>query len=32
MEDDEGKFSLVKLTVDFELCRDNWLEKEELIL
>lgn len=32
MEDDEGLFHHVDLTVDFEICIDNWLDKTELEL
>jgi DNA polymerase-1 len=32
MEDTEGYFEKVKLIVDFEMCKDNWLEKEEVVL
>jgi DNA polymerase I-like protein with 3'-5' exonuclease and polymerase domains len=32
MEDTEGMFERVQLTVDFEICKSNWLEKEELVL
>jgi DNA polymerase I-like protein with 3'-5' exonuclease and polymerase domains len=31
MEDTEGKFDKVRLTVEFELCTKNWLEKEKLV-
>ncbi len=30
MEEDEGLFPNVKLKVDFEICKTNWLEKQEL--
>lgn len=30
MEEDEGMFPHVQLKVDFEICKTNWLEKEEL--